>query len=98
MCAWLTVVCIAPFAAVLWSPTRIPALRHPPRHRVHVPHHRPLQRHPCTVNFLTFPFAATLFLYSLLRSAAITLKNGGVEWRGTFYPLATLRDPPNKLP
>lgn len=38
-----------------------------------------------------FPVSATLFLYSMLRSMVITLKDGGVTWRGTFYPLAELR-------
>jgi len=37
-----------------------------------------------------FPFSAALFIYSLLRSTMITLRQGGVTWRGTFYPLAEL--------
>jgi glycosyltransferase involved in cell wall biosynthesis len=40
---------------------------------------------------MLFPVSATLILYSMLRSMFITLKNGGVEWRGTFYPLRELR-------
>ena len=38
-----------------------------------------------------FPLSATVFVYSMLRSMFITLKDGGVTWRGTFYPLAELR-------
>ncbi len=38
-----------------------------------------------------FPAGACLFLYSILRSALTTLRDGGVTWRGTFYPLAELR-------
>jgi len=38
-----------------------------------------------------FPLSAAIFVYSLLRSMMVTLKNGGVEWRGTFYPLRELR-------
>ncbi|HZY63876.1 MAG TPA: glycosyltransferase [Edaphobacter sp.] len=38
-----------------------------------------------------FPVSALLFIYSLLRSMFITLKQGGVNWRGTFYPLSDLR-------
>jgi glycosyltransferase involved in cell wall biosynthesis len=38
-----------------------------------------------------FPAGATLFLYSLLRSALTTLHAGGVTWRGTFYSLRELR-------
>lgn len=38
-----------------------------------------------------FPLSAVLFIYSMLRSMFITVKQGGVTWRGTFYPLAELR-------
>jgi hypothetical protein len=38
-----------------------------------------------------FPVAASLFIYSMLRSMVVTLAQGGVIWRGTFYPLTTLR-------
>jgi cellulose synthase/poly-beta-1,6-N-acetylglucosamine synthase-like glycosyltransferase len=41
--------------------------------------------------FLTFPVAGMLFLYSILRSMWTTLRQGGVIWRGTFYPLRELR-------
>jgi hypothetical protein len=37
------------------------------------------------------PFAASLLIYALLRSMVATLAQGGVVWRGTFYPLAELR-------
>ena len=36
----------------------------------------------------------TLFLYILWRSAFVTLRDGGVTWRDTFYPLETLRKNP----
>jgi hypothetical protein len=42
-------------------------------------------------NYLFFPFSALTFTFTLLRSMAITLKQGGVRWRGTFYSLAELR-------
>jgi hypothetical protein len=37
------------------------------------------------------PFMLPLFLYALINSAFVTLRRGGVRWRDTFYPLATLR-------
>jgi GT2 family glycosyltransferase len=44
-----------------------------------------------TWNAFFFPFAALVFIFALLRSMLITLKQGGVIWRGTFYSLAELR-------
>lgn len=41
--------------------------------------------------FLTYPLAGMLFVYSILRSVWTTLWQGGVVWRGTFYPLGELR-------
>jgi glycosyltransferase involved in cell wall biosynthesis len=39
----------------------------------------------------THPLGAILFSYMLLRSTVVTLWQGGVTWRGTFYPLEELR-------
>jgi glycosyltransferase involved in cell wall biosynthesis len=41
--------------------------------------------------WILFPLGTVLLLYSIARSAAITLAHGGVNWRGTFYSLADLR-------
>jgi len=37
------------------------------------------------------PFMFPLFLYAVLNSTFVTLRQGGIRWRDTFYPLATLR-------
>jgi glycosyltransferase involved in cell wall biosynthesis len=37
------------------------------------------------------PFMFPLFLYAVLNSTFVTLRQGGIRWRGTFYPLDTLR-------
>lgn len=37
------------------------------------------------------PFGMGTFIYAALRSAYVTLARGGIEWRGTFYPLGRLR-------
>ena len=45
-------------------------------------------------NLLVVPFlpaSLLLLLYAMWRSTILTLRRGGVEWRGTFYPLAELR-------
>jgi hypothetical protein len=34
---------------------------------------------------------APVFLYALINSALVTLRQGGIRWRDTFYSLETLR-------
>ena len=41
--------------------------------------------------FFLHPVSTVLFIYTMLRSTFVTLWNGGVEWRGTRYPLEELR-------
>jgi hypothetical protein len=43
---------------------------------------------PCAV---LVPFMLPVLLYALLNSTFVTLRQGGIRWRQTFYPLATLR-------
>jgi glycosyltransferase involved in cell wall biosynthesis len=43
---------------------------------------------PCA---LCVPFMIPLFLYALLNSTFVTLRQGGIRWRDTFYSLDTLR-------
>jgi glycosyltransferase involved in cell wall biosynthesis len=40
---------------------------------------------------LTLPLGTIIFAYMILRSTIITLRQGGIIWRGTFYPLDDLR-------
>jgi glycosyltransferase involved in cell wall biosynthesis len=41
--------------------------------------------------FVLHPVSTVLFIYTLLRSMALTLWNDGIVWRGTKYPLEELR-------
>jgi glycosyltransferase involved in cell wall biosynthesis len=41
--------------------------------------------------FLLHPVSTALFIYTLLRSMFLTLRNDGIIWRGTWYPLEELR-------
>lgn len=41
--------------------------------------------------FFLHPVATVLFIYTMLRSTYFALRNGGVEWRGTFYSLDELK-------
>ena len=38
-----------------------------------------------------FPFSAVFLAYVVVRSMVVTLREGGIRWRGTFYPLADLK-------
>ena len=40
---------------------------------------------------LGFPFTAGLFTFIIIRTVICNLTQGGITWRGTFYPLAELR-------
>ena len=40
---------------------------------------------------LTYPVGALIICWMLLRSTAVTLWQGGVTWRGTFYPIEELK-------
>lgn len=90
-CLWLAALCLGPCFGLLLPITRLPsllslaaifALYAVTGHYSGIP----------VLNVIGFPAASALFIYSLLRSTAVTLRRGGVEWRGTFYPLATLRE------
>jgi hypothetical protein len=40
---------------------------------------------------LTSPVGALLIAWMIICSVYVTLKNGGVTWRDTFYPLDELK-------
>ncbi|WP_446743040.1 glycosyltransferase [Silvibacterium acidisoli] len=40
---------------------------------------------------LTYPLAAPMLVYAVFRSIIVTLVQGGIRWRGTFYDLSELR-------
>lgn len=94
-CGWLALFYLAPLAFLTWPQTRIPAI-------VTLGAIALLYRLAGRLSGISawyaalFPVSTVLFIYSLLRSMLITLKQGGVTWRGTFYPLAELRQ--KKMP
>jgi glycosyltransferase involved in cell wall biosynthesis len=88
--AWMVVFCLAPFVEV-WVPGfRLPgaltlaamACGYKLLRRVSNLRAR---------NIVFAPYAIAVFIYTLLRSMLVTLRQGGVIWRGTFYSLAELR-------
>jgi hypothetical protein len=40
---------------------------------------------------LSLPIGALIFVWMLGRSMIVTLRRGGIDWRGTFYPIDKLR-------
>ncbi len=40
---------------------------------------------------LTFPLSAALFAFIIFRSMVVVIKEGGITWRDTFYPLDELK-------
>ena len=87
---WLTIFCLAPFVFLTIPETRFAAaLTIVCITALYILSNRQSKVSPWYAAL--FPVGATLFLYSLLRSAFITLLKGGITWRGTFYRLAELR-------
>ena len=90
-CCALFLFCVGPFLACLagramWFPAAIILLMLLLLYR----YYRRFTGIP-SVYAITFPVAACLVVYSILRSMIITLARGGVQWRGTLYPLTELR-------
>ena len=89
-CGWLTVFCAAPVLGLLVRGLRLPAAIT----LVAVVGVYRLYGRITGISAwqaLLSPVAALLFVYVLLRSMVTTLRQGGVIWRGTFYPLKKLR-------
>lgn len=41
--------------------------------------------------FFTYPLSCSIILYLILRAVLLTVKNKGIEWRGTYYSLKELK-------
>ena len=90
-CCGLLLGCLGPFLGLFVREARIPCLIAVAAiASLYAIANRRLSRLP-VANCLVFPLATILFLYAILRSGVLTLAHGGVSWRGTFYPLKTLR-------
>ncbi|MDE1177384.1 MAG: glycosyltransferase [Edaphobacter sp.] len=89
-CIFLLLFCLGPYVLLALPATRVPSilalLAIAALYALSERHSRIRAAY-----FLLLPVAALLFLYSILKSTLLTLKAGGVTWRGTFYPLAELR-------
>ena len=88
--AGLLVLCVGPVAALAFRATRLPGAIATLAIVSIYAVARPLTRVPARYAF-GFPVATILLVFAILRSAVVTLRHGGVTWRGTFYPLPALR-------
>jgi len=89
-CAWIVVFCLLPIAELAWWKTALPGVL-------------VLGCMAATYKAMglvsgidarygwAYPLGAMAFVYAMLRSMAVTWMQGGVRWRGTFYPLKELR-------
>ena len=50
-----------------------------------------IDRLPAALFGLAYPIASVVWLFTMWRSAVLTETRGGIEWRGTFYPIDQLR-------
>ncbi|NYF52468.1 glycosyltransferase [Tunturiibacter gelidoferens] len=89
-CLWITVFCIAPVFFLALPNTRTAAiLTLASVALLYVLSSRKSRVSPWYA--VLFPVSAALIVSTILRSMLTTLKQGGVTWRGTFYPLSELR-------
>ena len=89
-CAGMATLCLGPFVFFALKTTRVPATI--ALCSIAVLYGLSARHSKISPWFaLAFPVGALMFLYSLLRSTLTTLREGGVTWRGTFYPLSELR-------
>jgi glycosyltransferase involved in cell wall biosynthesis len=91
-CVGMAILNLMPFVGVLFAPgwARVPyAVAISYVFLLYTGIWRQAEIHPWY--FLLHPVSTVLFIYTMLRSMFVTLWNGGVEWRGTIYPLEELR-------
>jgi glycosyltransferase involved in cell wall biosynthesis len=91
-CAGMAILNLMPFIGLLFAPgwARVPyAVAISSVFLLYTGIWRQVEIHPWY--FLLHPVSTVLFIYTMLRSMFVTLWNGGVEWRGTVYPLEELR-------
>jgi glycosyltransferase involved in cell wall biosynthesis len=89
-CLALSLLCLGPFVGLVIAGARVPSVLALGSIVALYWVARSMGRIPAWTA-VGFPFSVCLFQFSLLRSMVVTLRDGGVIWRGTFYSLAELR-------
>lgn len=89
-CAMLGVLCVLPAIELFWAPTRLAGAV--TWGLVGLGYWRYGRYSGVGLRFVVlFPFGSAVMIFALARSTAVSLRQGGVLWRGTFYPLRELR-------
>ena len=89
-CLWITVFCLLPGLGILVGVVRVPAVV--TMLAVAAIYRVCSERSGISAWYmLLFPLSALIFIVALLRSMVVVPRRGGVEWRGTLYPLKELR-------
>jgi glycosyltransferase involved in cell wall biosynthesis len=87
---WMTVFFLTPIAGLLWLPTLVPALATLLSIGAIYRTLGQISGIDARYGWL-YPLGTAAFLWAMLRSMIVAFKQGGVEWRGTLYPLRELR-------
>jgi hypothetical protein len=88
--AWMVAMCLGPVVFLGMPDTRLPALLTLAWVAgMYVLSSRSSRISPWYA--MLFPVGAAVTVYAMLRSMLVTVLDGGVTWRGTFYPLVQLR-------
>jgi len=89
-CVWLALFSVAPFFGLFFAETRLQStLVYAAMLCIYAVYAKRSGIPAWTV--LLAPFAASVMIFALLRSAWFALRQNGVVWRGTFYSLKELR-------
>jgi glycosyltransferase involved in cell wall biosynthesis len=89
-CLWIVVFCLLPIVGLGWWTTVAPSLMVMCCMAVTYRTMGAVSGIDARYGWL-YPLGALTFVYAMLRSMVVTWMQGGVRWRGTFYPLKELR-------
>ena len=89
-CLWIVVFCLAPLAGIVWWTTTLPCLVVMCTITMAYRTMGEVSRIDARYGWL-YPLGAVAFIYAMVRSMLVVFWQGGVQWRGTLYPLRELR-------
>jgi cellulose synthase/poly-beta-1,6-N-acetylglucosamine synthase-like glycosyltransferase len=88
--SWMIVFFLSPLAGLFWLPTLVPALAALLSIGAVYRTLGQISQIDARYGWL-YPLGTAAFLWAMVRSMIVAFMQGGVEWRGTLYPLRELR-------